>query len=215
MRLVTSKPALKRILRWTQGALLTCAIPLLAYCGLELVDSWSFQTAGDAQLEHLLRERSAASAGWSNAPAPLAEPVIQVEPVIRNLLGRMEIPRLELSVMVVEGTSRTDLRRAAGHIAGTSLPGTPGNVGIAGHRDRCFRSLRNIRRDDKIVLTTTLGEYHYRVVSTAIVSPTDIEVLDAGNGERLTLITCFPFYFVGDAPERFVVRAERTQRTID
>jgi sortase A len=110
---------------------------------------------------------------------------------------------------VVEGVNRLILRRSVGHIPGTALPGQPGNVGISGHRDTFFRPLRNIRRDDVITLTTLLGEYRYRVVSTKVVSPSDVEVLDPGKNEILTLVTCYPFYFVGLAPGRFIVRAER------
>jgi sortase A len=129
--------------------------------------------------------------------------------VIDGLIGRMEIPRLGLSVIVMEGTSSATLRRAAGHISGTALPGQPGNAGISAHRDTFFRPLRNIRRDDIITLTTALGEYRYRVVSTGIVSPREVSVLDPTEKETLTLVTCYPFYFIGAAPNRFIVRAER------
>ena len=115
--------------------------------------------------------------------------------------------------MVAEGVEPTTLRRAAGHIPGTALPGQPGNVGIAGHRDTLFRPLRNIRRDDLITLITPQGEYRYRVVSTRIVNPRDIAVLAPSRNEVLTLVTCYPFYFVGSAPDRFIVRAERVGRT--
>ena len=121
----------------------------------------------------------------------------------------MEIPRLDMSVIVAEGTSEATLRRAGGHIQGTSLPGRPGNVGIAGHRDRLFRPLRNIRQDDVITLTTLEGEYRYRVESIRIVSPSDVAVLNSDGHEILTLVTCYPFYFVGPAPDRFIVRARR------
>jgi sortase A len=121
----------------------------------------------------------------------------------------MEIPRLGVSVIVAEGTNESILRRAGGHIAGTSFPGQGGNVGIAGHRDTLFRPLRNIRQNDVITLTTLAGEYRYRVMSTEIVSPSDITVLQPEGHETLTLVTCYPFYFVGPAPDRFIVRAER------
>jgi sortase A len=101
------------------------------------------------------------------------------------------------------------LRRAVGHIAGTALPGQTGNIGIAAHRDTFFRPLRNIRRDDVITLTTLGGEYHYRVVSTKIVDPNDVAVLNSDGKEILTLVTCYPFYFIGSAPNRFIVRAAR------
>jgi sortase A len=126
-----------------------------------------------------------------------------------GLLGRMEIPRLGVSVIVAEGTDEATLRRAGGHIQGTSFPGQPGNVGIAGHRDTLFRPLRNIRRNDVITVTTLAGEYRYRVVSTEIVSPSDVTVLQSDGHEILTLVTCYPFYFVGPAPDRFIVRAVR------
>ena len=126
-----------------------------------------------------------------------------------GLVGRMAIPRLGISVVVAEGTEEATLRRAAGHILGTGLPGRSGNVGIAGHRDTLFRPLRNIRQDDVIMLTTLQGEYRYRVVSTKVVSPYEVAVLNPDGNEVLTLVTCYPFYFVGPAPDRFIVRAER------
>jgi len=112
-------------------------------------------------------------------------------------------------VIVMEGTGTTTLRHAAGHIPGTALPGEAGNVGISGHRDTFFRPLRNIRRDDVIVFTTLHGDYRYRVVSTSVVRPDDIAVLEPTASEILTVVTCYPFYFVGAAPDRFIVRAER------
>jgi sortase A len=109
----------------------------------------------------------------------------------------------------MEGTGKSILGRAAGHIAGTALPGQPGNIGISAHRDTFFRALRNIRRDDTIVLTTLGGDYRYRVLSTKVVSPYDVGVLNSSSDQILTLVTCYPFYFVGAAPSRFIVRATR------
>ena len=126
-----------------------------------------------------------------------------------GMIGRMDIPRLGLSAIVMEGTSTVILRRAVGHISGTALPGQPGNVGISGHRDTFFRPLRKIEPNDIITLTTIGGEYRYRVLSTRVVGPDDVAVLDPGENETLTLVTCFPFYFVGPAPDRFIVRAQR------
>ena len=127
-----------------------------------------------------------------------------------GVVGRLEIARLGVSVMVVEGVDDSDLKRAVGHIPGTALPGEPGNVGIAGHRDTFFRPLRSIQRDDTITLSTLQGTYRYRVVSTKVVRPEDIQVLYPTGRDSLTLVTCFPFYYVGSAPKRFIVRAERT-----
>jgi sortase A len=201
MRLLVARAPLRRILGWAQGVLLTTAISLLAYCGYVLADSWSFQRTERRQIETLLpgARQIALPASVSHRPPPAPG----------GLLGRIDIPRLGLSVIVSEGTSRTTLRRAAGHIAGTALPGQRGNVGISGHRDTFFRPLRNIRQDDIIILTTLDGQYRYRVVATTIVSPSDVAVLDPGGNQTLTLVTCYPFYFVGAAPERFIVRAER------
>ena len=107
-------------------------------------------------------------------------------------------------------TKKPELRHAAGHIIGTGFPGQPGNIGIAAHRDTFFRPLRNIQREDIILITTLRGEFRYRVVSTKIVNPYNVAVLDPDDGSQLlTLITCYPFYFVGSAPNRFIVRAER------
>ena len=109
--------------------------------------------------------------------------------------------------MVREGADEGTLSRAVGHIPGTALPGKVGNVGLAGHRDTFFRPLRNIRADDIIELQTTSGTYRYVVKSTRIVTPRDVSVLAASGGDTLTLVTCYPFYYVGSAPKRFIVHA--------
>jgi sortase A len=109
----------------------------------------------------------------------------------------------------MEGTDRKTLRRAVGHIPTTPLPGQPGNVVITGHRDTFFRGLRNIHKDDEITLTTLHGIYRYRVELTEVVQPQDIAVLGPSKDSILTLVTCYPFYYVGPAPKRFIVRAHR------
>jgi len=111
--------------------------------------------------------------------------------------------------MVVEGVDDSDLKRAVGHIPRTALPGDSGNVGIAGHRDTFFRPLRSIERDDTITVRTLHGAYRYRVVSMNVVRPEDIQVLYPTGRASLTLVTCFPFDYIGAAPKRFIVRAER------
>jgi sortase A len=138
---------------------------------------------------------------------PTNEPPGITTPGPQAVIGRLEIPRLKLSVMVREGADEGTLSRAVGHIPGTALPGNVGNVGLAGHRDTFFRALRNIRSDDTIELQTRAGTYRYAVKSTRIVTPRDISVLQASGGETLTLVTCYPFYYVGSAPKRFIVRA--------
>lgn len=189
-------------LQWTQRVLFTTAILMLGYCGFVLADTWIFQRRESAALARFVPAERAAS----DVSVP-SLPIAAIGP--DGLIGRMEVRRLDVSVVVAEGTSNKTLRRAVGHIAGTALPGQPGNVGIAGHRDTFFRPLRNIQRDDIITLTTLRGEYRYRVVSTNVVSPDNVAVLDSDENEVLTLVTCYPFYFVGPAPGRFIVRATR------
>ena len=124
-----------------------------------------------------------------------------------SVLGRIEIPRVGVSALVLEGITGSTLRRGVGHITGTPLPRLPGNIGLAGHRDTVFRGLKDIRKGDPITLDTLDGTYSYVVDWAQVVDPDDIEVLAASNRPELTLVTCYPFYYVGSAPERFVVRA--------
>jgi sortase A len=192
------------VLRWTQRILFACTVLLLGYCGFVLVDTWRFQ---HRETQNLERMRQAKNAQPQTGPTSslVSPPAVGPD----GLIGRIEILRLGLSAVVVEGTDKASLRRAVGHIVGTGLAGQPGNVGLAGHRDTFFRPLRNIHREDIITLTTLRGEYRYRVVSTKVVSPYDVGVLNPDGNEILTLVTCYPFYFVGPAPNRFIVRAER------
>ena len=140
-------------------------------------------------------------------PFPPSAPGPARAPRPGEVLGRLRVPRLNVEVMVREGAGESTLRRAVGHIPGTGLPGQIGNVALAGHRDTFFRPLRNIRKDDVIDLETGQGTLHYLVKSTQIVSPSDVSVLKASAGKTLTLVTCYPFYYVGSAPKRFIVRA--------
>ena len=195
MKILVEKTSLSLVLRWAQRTLFTSAFLTLGYCAFVGMDRWIFQHQGQQDFEALLQHQHHGQVPPEFGPD--------------GLLGRIEILRLGVSVLVVEGTGEQGLQRAAGHIKGTSMPGQPGNVGIAGHRDSFFRPLRNIRNDDVITLATLRGEYRYRVVSTKIVTPEDIAVLDPDGNEILTLVTCYPFYFVGSAPNRFIVRAQR------
>jgi sortase A len=133
-----------------------------------------------------------------SAPVPGADPLV---------LGRIEIPRLGVSAIVREGDDETTLALAVGHIPGTARPGERGNVALAGHRDSFFGALRNIRVDDTIRLSTADHRYEYRVDSTEVVLPGETRVLDQTGDAVLTLVTCYPFGFLGHAPSRFVVHA--------
>ena len=126
-----------------------------------------------------------------------------------GLVGRLTIPRLHLSAMVREGADETTLALALGHIPGTALPGRNGNVGVAGHRDTLFRDLRKINKNDLIRLETFAGDFAYRVETTEIVRPQNVNVLNAREYPELTLVTCYPFYYVGSAPQRFIVKARQ------
>ncbi len=126
-------------------------------------------------------------------------------------VGRLEIPALNLSVMVFEGDGDSILARGAGHIPETAWPGVPGNAGIAAHRDTFFRRLEKVRVGDEVVLTTLAGPYCYRVQSIRVVGPDDVQVLASTATETLTLVTCYPFHYIGSAPYRFVVRAQRIE----
>jgi LPXTG-site transpeptidase (sortase) family protein len=144
-----------------------------------------------------------AAAGRVSVPAISALPP-------GSLVGRMDIPKIGITVMVLEGDGDDVLGKAAGHVPTTAFPGGPGNVVIAGHRDTFFRALRKIRRGDEITFTTTQGIYHYQVGSIEKVGPRDVQVLKASDHPTLTLITCYPFNYVGPAPMRFVVQASET-----
>ena len=122
-----------------------------------------------------------------------------------GLIGRLEIPRLLFSAVVVEGVDKTTLRRAVGHIPGTALPGQAGNVGLAGHRDTFFRPLKDVKIKDEVDFSTLRGNFKYEVVSLTVVDPRDVGVLAPSGGNDLTLVTCYPFYFVGPAPKRWIV----------
>lgn len=126
------------------------------------------------------------------------------------LLGRLDVPRIGLSAMVADGTSSRVLRLAIGHMPGTAMPGSLGNVALVAHRDTFFRRLGELHRGDLIQVTVPGSQYHYKVVFTSIISPSETWVLQPATGQTLTLITCYPFHFVGAAPNRFVVRARRS-----
>lgn len=124
-------------------------------------------------------------------------------------LGVLRISRIGLEVPILEGTDDWTLNRAVGHIAETAAPGSDGNCGIAGHRDGFFRGLKDVRAGDEIAIETGSGQEVYRVERMWVVNPEDVSVLDPTSSRSITLVTCYPFYFVGSAPQRFIVRAGR------
>ncbi|HEV8415762.1 MAG TPA: class D sortase [Bryobacteraceae bacterium] len=131
-------------------------------------------------------------------------------PVAGEVVGLLEIPRLNLSTIVFEGADQDILERGAGHLPGSALPGDRGNTVLAAHRDTFFRPLRGIRIGDRVKIHRPHGDEFYIVKSARVVQPNEVDVLKPTAEPSLTLITCYPFRFIGPAPERFVVRAVLT-----
>jgi sortase A len=176
----------------------------LIFGGAVLLACYSYTLHERADAQRRAKEwLSRASAGHGSVPA-------RVPPVRRgDVVGEVEIPRLHLSVMVFEGDDAGILERGAGHIPGTALPSGSGNIGIAAHRDTYFRPLRTIHANDVIALKTQAGTSRFAVTETEIVPPSNIGVLATATGRDLTLVTCYPFYYVGNAPKRFIVHARK------
>lgn len=137
-----------------------------------------------------------------------AQPPVPKRPPSEGLIGSIEIPSVNVKTLVREGVDDSTLRLAAGHVPGTALPGQSGNVAITAHRDTFFRGLRGIRTNDLIRLRTPSGDFDYQVTALETVEPTDVRVLEAHGKHELTLITCYPFTFIGHAPRRYIVHAE-------
>jgi sortase A len=157
----------------------------------------SYQVTQARRLEKL--ESSAASVPGSGPMGPLQP---------GDPFGRISIPRIGLSAMVAEGDDEDTLRHAVGHIPGTAAPWGAGNVALAGHRDTLFRGLSRVRLDDVIELETLRGTFKYRVERITVVGPQDVEVVQSPEWD-LTLVTCFPFHYVGPAPQRYIVQGTR------
>src|SRR5690242_19575822 len=144
MRIVVQKETIRRILRWIHSALFACAVLFKDYCAFVLADTWSFQRRESVDLDRLLLNRRVVSHGVPPAAA-------------NGLFGRIELPRLRFSAVVIEGIDKTTLRRAVGHIPGAALPGQPGNVALSGHRDTFFRPLKDLRIRDEIHFSRLSG----------------------------------------------------------
>ena len=217
--------------RWAEAFFLIAGLAALDYAIWVNVNSALYQSYENWRFDQELAGRPAsiprfleAETGWKTArPAPAIEqksadehegldrfvPARGLQKTKPGVIGRIEVPRLRLTAMVREGIDSKTLRRAVGHIPSTALPGMPGNVGMAGHRDTFFRKLRDIKKEDRITVETLHGSYAYVVDSIQIVPPSDVSVLKAAGGPTLTLVTCYPFNYVGSAPSRFIVRARQ------
>jgi sortase A len=217
-------------LRWIERALLLVAVLCLGYWGYAWLDSAYVQYHDNQILDAAPDSNTAASStlaasqttAQDGTAASGTDPLTgfqspagggPAQPAANegSLVGRVEIPRLGVSAIVLEGVEATTLRRGVGHIPDTPLPGSAGNVGLAAHRDSFFRALKDIRKNDIIKVKTLAGGiFSYRVQWTEVVKPEDTDVLDDdGATPELTLVTCYPFFYVGSAPNRFIVRARQ------
>jgi sortase A len=189
--------------RWIERILWAAGFMVLGYCGMYWLNASLRQAGGNRELGRLLTARHAGIRPGERPTIPDG-----------GLIGKVEIPELRLSAIVFQGAGDPELSEGVGHVDQSALPGQKGNVVLAAHRDSFFRGLRNIHRGDTIRITTEDGSRSYTVQSTEIVKPTDVAVMAPTPDNEVTLITCYPFYFVGHAPKRFIVHA-REQESVE
>jgi len=194
--------------RWSERLLIVFGTVCVAYFLYAYMEARLYQAFEDRELDKILNSGTAtgASGTGTDIAAPRKTPIRAV-PANGSMMGRIEIPRLGVSAVIRAGSDARTLRLAVGYIPGTALPGDSGNFGLAGHRDTFFRKLRDINPDDEIRVVTKDGTFHYYVERTTIVMPQDVWVLNPTNYPALTLVTCYPFNYIGSAPRRFIVRA--------
>jgi sortase A len=185
-----------RLHSWLERSLKIGGLSLLGFCFLAYLDLWVYQGFNSFTLEK-----------------HAAEGALRLEARTRyaqgQSMGWIEIPRLGISAVVAHGDDTRTLMRAVGHIPGTAFPGEGGNVGLAAHRDTFFRALEGVESSDRIRLVMPQETLAYRVIEVSVVRPSRVDVLDATPEPSLTLVTCYPFDFIGTAPYRFVVRARQ------
>ena len=186
-------------MRTLERALLVIGMVALTWYASAHVLAAREQAAMSRELESARAAAAADSATHRPEPVTLAT---------RTLIGRIEVPRIKLSAVAREGVDVRTLRGSVGHVPGTPLPGATGNTAFAAHRDTFFSPLKFIRPGDQIIVTTPDAVHRYAVTGTRVVDPADVSVLQPSSGRRLTLITCYPFDYVGSAPKRFIVQAE-------
>lgn len=206
---MSKRDGVLRIVQWT---LVVTGVVLIGYwAGMRLHGWIGGASAVDefdrAREEALVLELPVDTTLW--AEDRIAEYEESLDHDFEPPLAVLRIPKIDLEVAVLTGTSELVLNRGVGHITGTPLPGDDGNIGIAGHRDGYFRGLKDIAEGDEIIVETLTGEETYAITELLIVEPKDVWVLEPTESPTLTLVTCYPFYFVGSAPQRFIVRAER------
>lgn len=193
------------VLRWSECLFVIAGIAMLGWCAALLTDAALAQWEARRSLDVIPLAASVGPPHVSDAmpsPRPRAPLIHQ-----GSAIGDLSIPRVALDAVVLHGSDNQTLRRGPGHLEHTALPGKVGNVVIAGHRDSFFRQLRDVTVGDDVFIDTTEGHFHYRVTSMRVVKSQDLSVLDQTGDATLTLITCYPFWVLGPAPDRFVVRA--------
>jgi sortase A len=195
--------------------LLVFAAVCLGLYSYAFIERVAYQTYESREFDRIPGRNAAGPAAADTVMAPAGQPARKAARPARfatpaALIGRLSIPRLNWSAMVREGVSPGALRVAVGHIPATALPGQAGNIGLAGHRDTFFRGLQDVRTNDEIRFSTLNGDFTYAVESLTVVAPEDVAVLAPSSENALTLVTCYPFSYVGSAPKRFVVRARQT-----
>jgi sortase A len=188
---------------------------LLVIAGSALLGVYIVPTVYGAAMSHVeiaeFRAESASHREWDSARILAYKRSLTVKFALPEAI--LNIPSVDLEVPVLEGVDELTMNRGAGHIPGTALPGEPGNVGIAGHRDGFFRVLKDVHLGDVIEVERTDATDRYVVEAIDIVSPSDTSDLQSTTASTLTLVTCYPFHFVGSAPQRYVVRAALVSTT--
>lgn len=195
--------------RWAARLLVVAGVAMLVCAALLVLDARLGQDAARRSLELVPRppDRSLAHEAPDNTSLVITNPVV----IRGSPIAELVIPRVGLSSVVLHGSDASTLRRGPGHLENTPLPGEAGNIAIAGHRDTFFRRLRDVKVGDDVFLNTTRGQFHYAITSARVVSAHDLTVLDRTSDAILTLITCYPFWVLGPAPDRFVVQATRVE----
>jgi sortase A len=192
-----------RVLAWIERGLFAAGAGLAVWCAIVVL-----------QAEYYKRLPVPSPTAGSVATLPGETPHANLPSVRRptvkagDWVARLEAPTVALSATVLEGSDDGTLMRGAGHIEDTALPGDLGNIAIAGHRDTIFRPVRKLRIGDPLVLTTATRVFRYRISKTAMVNPEDVYVLDPTDHPTMTLVTCYPFEFIGHAPQRYIVSAD-------
>lgn len=199
------KPLISWLSYFFEWMLLGLGVGCLVIYAYETVEARKFQAEQAAAFERAATHSERATKNSDGATSAAA--TVRIAP--GGLVGMLDVPRLKLSTPVIEGDDDATLDRAAGHLPDTPLPWEDGNSAIAAHRDGLFRPLKDMKVGDEIRFRSTRDEFRYHVTKTLIVQPDDVSVLAPRSANTLTLITCYPFYYVGSAPKRFVVYAER------